>query len=80
MHFILTYPPTWYAYTHPDDKREYDFFTDEIDESLTIKPHFDYYDIDGFKKIKSLWNKKKTLSLLHTNICSLQANIGQLED
>ena len=70
----------WYAYTHPDEKREYDFFTDEIDESLTIKPHFDYYDIDGFKKIKSLWNKKKTFSLIHTNVCSLQANIDQLED
>ena len=70
----------WYAYTHPDEKREYEIFTEEIDEAVTIKPHFDYYDIDGFKKTKSLWNKKKSLSLLHTNVCSLQANISQLED
>ena len=54
----------WYAYTHPDEKREYEIFTEEIDEAVTIKPHFDYYDIDGFKKTKSLWNKKKSLSLL----------------
>ena len=61
---MLSYPKQspWYAYTHPDEKREYDFFTEEIDEIMTIKPHFDYYDIEGFKKNMYLWQKKKTYS------------------
>ena len=70
----------WYYYTHPDEKREYELFTEDIDESLTIKPQFDYYDVDGFIKMKSLWNKKKSFSVIHTNMCSLQANISQLRD
>ena len=70
----------WYAYTHPDEKSEHEFFTDDFDKSLTIRPRFDYYDIDEFKKVKSLWRKNKTISLIHTNICSLQANIDHLED
>ena len=69
----------WYAYTHPNEQ-EHDFFTAEINDSMTMKPKFDYYDIDEFKKVKTLWNNKKSLSIFHTNICSLQANIEQLED
>ena len=64
----------WYAYTHPNEK-EHNFFTAELEEELTIKPHFDYYDIDGFKRSKSIWNKKTSLGMFHTNIGSLQANI-----
>ena len=56
------------------------FFTAELEEELTIKPHFDYYDIDEFKKSKSIWNKKTSLGMFHTNIGSLQANINSLED
>ena len=69
----------WYAYTHPNEQ-EHDFFTAEINDSMTMKPKFDYYDIDEFKKVKTLWNNKKSLSIFHTNICSLQANINNLED
>ena len=36
--------------------------------------------MNEFKKTKSLWNKTKTLSLIHTNMCSLQANINDFED
>ena len=49
----------WYAYTHPDEN-DRDFFTDEIDDGMTVKPNFDYYDVNEFKKTKSLWNNKKT--------------------
>ena len=47
---------------------------------MTLKPNFDYYDIDEFRKAKNLWNKKKSLGIFHTNICSLQSNIDSLED
>ena len=61
----------WYAYTHPNEQ-EHDFFTTEFEESMTLKPNFDYYDIDEFRKAKNMWNKKKSLGIFHTNICSLQ--------
>ena len=69
----------WYAYTHPNEQ-EHDFFTTEFDDTMTLRPNFDYYDIDEFRKIKNLWNKKKSLGIFHTNICSLQANVDKLED
>merc|ERR1711973_933506 len=47
---------------------------------MTLRPTFDYYDIDEFRKIKKLWNKKKSLGIFHTNICSLQKNVDSLED
>ena len=58
----------WYAYTHPNES-EHDFFAAEFEEPS--RPNFDYYDIDEFKKIKTLWNKKKSLGIFHTNISSL---------
>ena len=69
----------WYAYTHPDEQ-EHDFFTTDTVDNMTLKPNFDYYDIDQFRKVKNLWNKKKSLGIFHTNICSLQKNVDSLED
>ena len=69
----------WYAYTHPHEE-DYDFFADDLGESYVAKSNFDYYDVDCFRNRKSLWEKQKTIGLFHTNICSLQANIEQLED
>ena len=69
----------WYAYTHPNEQ-EHDFFTTDIDDAMTLKPNFDYYDIDEFRKVKRLWNTKKSLGIFHTNICSLQKNVDSLED
>ena len=69
----------WYAYTHPNEQ-EHDFFTAEFEESMTMRPNFDYYDIDQFRKTKKLWNKNNSLGIFHTNMCSLQANINNLED
>ena len=69
----------WYAYTHPNDA-EHDFFTaDEAEDTMTLRPNFDYYDVDEFKKVKKLWNTKKSLGIFHTNICSLQHNIDDLD-
>ena len=67
----------WYAYTHPNDT-EHDYFTAEPGQTHTA-PNFDYFDIDSFKNQKTLW-KEDSLGIFHTNICSLQANIDNLED
>ena len=70
----------WYDYTHPHDK-DHDFFSTDIDDTnFTIKRNFDYYEVDTFRNRSSLWNKSKSISIFHTNICSLQANIENLED
>ena len=61
----------WYAYTHPNEQ-EHDFFTAELEESMTMRPNFDYYDIDQFRRVKNTWNKKKSIGIFHTNIFSLQ--------
>ena len=68
----------WYAYTHPNEQ-EHDFFTTDIDDTMTLRPTFDYYDIEEFRKIKKLWNKKKSLGIFHTNICSLQKMLTALK-
>ena len=57
----------WYASTHPNEQ-EHDFFTTDIDDAMTLKPNFDYYGIDEFRKVKCLWKNKKSLGILHTNI------------
>ena len=54
----------WYAYTHPNEQ-EHDFFTAELEESMTMRPNFDYYDIDQFRKVKPLWNKKIPCNFPH---------------
>ena len=70
----------WYDYTHPHDK-DHDFFSTDIDDTnFSIRRNFDYYDVDTFRNRSSLWDKSKSLSIVHTNICSLQANIDHLED
>ena len=44
-----------------------------------LMPNFKYYETHDFHKLKQSTNIKKHTSLLHTNICSLQANIEKLE-
>ena len=66
----------WYTHTHPDVK---DHNFDEEADLHTMTPKFDYYDIENFKH-RIHKPKSKSLGILHTNICSLQANIDQLED
>ena len=76
---VLTYSQrtSWHSYTHPSDN---DNFTDETDTLFEdFKPNCHYYEVDQFRKTQSSWNQK-SFSILHTNICSLQANIENLED
>ena len=69
----------WYAYTHPNDS-DTDLFSADANETLAMKRNFDYYDVENFKNRKTLFEKRSTFGIFHTNICSLQANIEQLED
>ena len=41
--------------------------------------NFKYYEVHDFHKMHDIWNKNKRLSILHINICSLNANAEQLE-
>ena len=55
---------------HPDDP--YD--------NIDIKPNFKFYDTHDFHKLKlSQQSESDNFTLLHTNICSLQSNIEDLE-
>ena len=78
MKLILshTQKTAWHSYTHADDTNHPSEDYDDVFENF--KPDFDYYDINKFRKIKNTW--KNTFGLFHTNICSLQANIENLED
>ena len=58
-------------YTHTNDQN--------FENNATIKPNFKYYDIHDFHKMKDKINKPKTLSVFHSNICSLNANVENLE-
>ena len=52
----------WYAYTHPNDD-EHDFFTaDEVEDTMTLKPNFDYYDVDSFRNRKN-WRLNKSIRI-----------------
>ena len=66
----------WYAHTSniEDDPGEGHVFKHDM------KPNFHYYDINDFRKTRQTWNQHNTLSLFHTNISSLQANVGKMED
>ena len=49
------------------------------DQFIDLKSNFNYYDIHEFHKLKQNKIPKSTISLIHTNIESLQANIEKLE-
>ena len=66
----------WYAHTCNNESDPHDNFTHKYD----IKPNFHYYDIDDFRKTQATWNRNNTLTVFHTNISSLRANIGKVED
>ena len=49
---------------------------------ISIQPNFQYYQNHKFNKLSQNLKKKKknqTLSILHTNICSINANLENLE-
>ena len=39
-----------------------------------------YYDVEKFNKLQKSWQNHNKLGIFHTNICSLQANIEDMED
>ena len=53
----------------------------DIDNHLTIKNNFSFYNLHDFHKLCSsnLYNKGNALSFLHSNIRSYQKNIEQFE-
>ena len=56
--------------------------SDPYDSDPNSNVNFKYYDIHDFHKLNSSTlksNKHKFISLFHTNICSLTANIGKVE-
>ena len=64
--------------TSQSDKNYHD--TEDVYENyLDSKPNFKYYEIHDFHKMIDTVNIEKHISLLHTNICSHQANIEKLE-
>ena len=66
----------WYAHTCNTDLEpsESEMFQHEI------KPNFHYYDVNDFRKTQQTWNRKNSMSIFHTNISSIMANVDKLED
>ena len=53
---------------------------DDPCDNIDIKPNFKFYDTHDFYKLKlSQEPESDNFTLLHTNICSLQSNIEDLE-
>ena len=53
---------------------------DLYENYIDLKPNFKYYETHDFHKlINSDTNNNNYISLFHTNICSLQANLDKLE-
>ena len=66
--------------THKDNWENHDpeidgFFNQFVD----LKPNFKYYDVHDFHQIKNKLNYGRCFSVIHLNICSLQANADGLE-
>ena len=66
----------WYAHTSSTDTDPHENFMHKVE----IKPNFHYYDIPDFRKTQQIWDRRNSLSIFHTNVSSLQANFGKLED
>ena len=52
---------------------------DEYFEDLSIQPDFNYYQTHDFHKLAKKQDKRNSFSVLHTNICSLSANLENIE-
>ena len=70
----------WHSYSHPNINETFNITSDEIDQFNCIKPNFMYYDVEKFNKLQKSWQNHNKLGIFHTNICSLQANIEDMED
>ena len=52
---------------------------EECFEDLSIQPDFNYYQTHDYHKLAMKLDKRNSFSALHTNICSLSANLENLE-
>ena len=69
--------------THDDDNDKENNIIDYNNQqlhNLRLQPDFEYYQKHEFHKLsRSLIKKNKTLSILHTTLCSLEGNAEKLK-
>ena len=70
-----------YTFRQHDDGKENNIidYNDQQLDNLRVRPDFKYYQNHEFHKLSQNLKKNKTLSILHTNICSLEGNAEELE-
>ena len=70
-----------YTFRQHDDGKENNIidYNDQQLDNLRVRPDFKYYQNHEFYKLSQNLKKNKTLSILHTNICSLEGNAEELE-
>ena len=71
-----------YRVNDNDHERSYGNIIDNYDAILdnsVLQPNFKYYDNHEFHKLSKHLHETNDFSLFHTNICSLNANLGNLE-
>ena len=51
----------------------------EFLDKHVLTPNLEYYQTHDFHKLSAKTAKEKTFSLMHTNICSLNANVKHLD-
>ena len=61
-----------------DKKTKLSKINEFLDEHV-LTPNFEYYQTHDFHKLSAKTAKEKTFSLMHTNICSLNANVKHLD-
>ena len=66
----------WYAHVSNTETDPHDSFLYKFE----AKPNFCYYDVPDFRKTQPSWDRHNSLSIIHTNISSLQANVDNLDD
>ena len=78
LKLLLSYSSktNWYAHVSNTETDPNDIFTYKYE----IRPNFNYYDVPDFRKSIPCWDRNNSLSVFHTNICSLQANVNNMDD
>ena len=70
--------------THPNQKDTWNTFNfegeHELEQNSRIKSNFKYYEVSELQKLSETWEKEPNFSIFHTNICSLNANVENMEN
>ena len=65
---------------HDDDKENNNIDYNDLQlDNLRPQPGFKYYQNHDFHKLSQILANNETLSILHTNICSLERNTEKVE-